>query len=197
MKDINLIPKHYINSKKRRSKKAVGLFFALILVVIITAAIGYPLWMKHDLMEQNEDILEQVKESSSYIEVEKQFNLVKGLYNQRIDLGSKLRIYGTSLTGILDKLESEAPVGLFIVTLNTSGSESSANEISVSISGIARSQADVATYISNLRRNGYFSNIFLSSININSSQSSQDSSSADNTEKECTFNITLFLDNSN
>ncbi|HHV60710.1 MAG TPA: PilN domain-containing protein [Clostridiaceae bacterium] len=162
MKDINLLPKYYLQERQNKAKRYKITLIAVIGLTLLFASIAYPLLVKYSLALRSETILTQIKASSNYIEVQNQFNLIKELYQQRMETGNKLRKNGIEFLLVMDKLEKAMPENMTIVSMSSTQGENSS--IRISLNGIASSQESVATFIRNLRTDGYFDDVVLHSL---------------------------------
>jgi len=190
LKDINLLPKYYILEKQNKAKRYKITMTLIIALTLLSASIAYPLLVKYSLILQRDTILTQIKVSNNYVEAEKQFSLIKGLYNNRMETGDSLRQKGINLLVIFDKLEKALPENFYIVSIALSESENAA--VKITLEGISSSSEGVATFVKNIRSDEYFGNVSLSSLlKSGSFNAANDSQSPSNVQYAFNMNIML------
>ncbi len=188
MKDLNFIPKSYIQAKVNRKRKVLIVLVFSLSFFLLSSMICIPFITKINLEKERDKLLQEVKYSSNYEAVEKQFNSIKKSFDKRLENGQKMSALGEDITYLIRKIEKASPDRLFFMNLNlTAGFDSS----SISLSGLADSEDAIATFISYIRKDGYFNDITLKNVN-------KDSSSEARTGKSVfKFNIDLICTEKN
>ncbi len=73
-----------------------------------------------------------------------------------------MRESGIDIAEILDRLEKASPQDLFIITFNASETKDNSNEIT--LTGISKTQDEVAAFVRNIREDEYFDSVSVSAL---------------------------------
>lgn len=168
MKDLNLIPRSYILEKRKRIKRFYNILAISGIVIVIACMVIFPLGMRYKLILQKNALDRQVKETNNYVAIEKQMNTVQELYKLREDEGNKLEESGIDVKSVFEGIEKALPEKLFITSFGV-GNNAGASQ--VTLSGIASSEDDIATFVKYMREDGHFKNVLVSGLNKMQAQS--------------------------
>lgn len=162
MKDLNLIPKSYIEAKRKKLKKIYSTFAIVGIFLLLALMVVFPLAIRLKLQFQRDGLDREIKKTSNYLSIESQINAINDLYKQREDEGNKLRSYGLDSRTIFDGIEKALPEKLFITSFSASDAKSS--EVQVTLEGVAISDDEIATFVNYMRQNSLFENVVISSV---------------------------------
>ncbi|MCX7920416.1 MAG: PilN domain-containing protein [Clostridia bacterium] len=166
MKDLNLIPKSYLQARKNKIRK---MYYTLAVAgggIILILALALPLQQRFKLQYERDKIDRSVRETSKYITIESQLNAIKELYKQREDEAGRLMKYGVDVAAILEKVERSLPEKLFIKSMDI-GAEEGSEDIQVKLECISESEDEISTFVTYLRSEKYFENIVVYSVKRN------------------------------
>ena len=176
MKDLNLIPKSYLLIRKNKIKKAYLSFLILVIGFILAVAYITPTIYQMNLKRDMQLLQDQVNQSSSYVAIENKFNSLVQAVGIREQEGKNLSIIHSDFSAILSNIENAAPDKLFIETMTTSNEN---NNPTINLKGSADNEYTVASFVRNIIDDGYFKDIQIKSITI------------DSTSKEAVFDIAI------
>jgi Tfp pilus assembly protein PilN len=160
LKDLNLIPKSYLQVKKEKIKKAYLSF--VILIIGFLFAIGYiiPTVYEFNLKKVNNTLQGQVFQSSGYVATENKLNSLKQAVEVREQEGKNLSLIQNDYLKIQNIIEKATPDRLFIKSMTSVCN----NNIAINITGTAENENIVASFVRNMQDEGYFKNIKITSI---------------------------------
>ncbi len=207
MKDLNLIPKSYILAKQKR-KSMLRRTIAFICGSIAAAVlILIPVYIKHNLQLEVDSYNKKAAQTDGNKVLLDKLDAVKQKFSEREKIAAGFNKDLFSAVTLLERLEKSVPHKLFVTELNI-GSQNG-GQVEITMAGMCATEYELASFITNLRGENYFSDITISSIkksealfNLASLPSAVENSSSASLENEkekisphFDFNISLRLKN--
>jgi len=165
VKDINLIPKSYYLKKEKRGKRIIIGVSVFFISIVATFAICVPLYVKAQLQKEMNTLVDEVMKTTGYKANQDNLEQIKMIFNEREQNAKELNKNTFSALEILAQIEKSMPAKLFITDISLAN-ESDGN-VSIILSGNCATQEDIASFLYYLRKNKYFKDIYISSINKN------------------------------
>ena len=156
MKDINLVPRWYVQEKTKKTYWAYMIAAGCVLLAL-TIAIPAATRVKYQIQK---NILEsRLKNMGDYIPTLKQLNSVYALYKSRAEQGDMIREADVDVPALFEELEKASGPRMFIVSLNLNRDDSGL--IKARIKGIAASDSDISEFVRRLRESDRFGGVSL------------------------------------
>jgi len=156
--DINLIPKEYLESKKRLYRAIISSFIAVMIITSISLYF-YNLKLKTDnLLLESQNLAIKIEElnknkyTQEILESIEEKILIKENHIKIIEEDNHL------ISIILVKLEEKIPKDIYFQSLNANSNGN------VTINGIAYDITSIAEFIHSLKEDDFFSNVFVGNI---------------------------------
>ncbi|MDQ2085289.1 PilN domain-containing protein [Herbivorax sp. ANBcel31] len=182
MKDINLVPKSYIQKKKRKSEIIQFSIIGVIIVSIFLVHIFIPVLTKRNLNNRIEILKTQINEMNTYIEIKEEYKIIESMYNQRKATAENLSSVGLDSLKIIERIEESVPEELFIISFSIDNISS--KEKVVSLLGVCESYDDIASFANYLKKHKSFSDVYI--LNV-------DNSGSYGEEKGYTFDLNIHI----
>ncbi|TYQ13352.1 UNVERIFIED_CONTAM: fimbrial assembly protein PilN [Acetivibrio alkalicellulosi] len=187
MKDLNLVPKSYIEKKKRKAEWVYITIVVIIMLGVFSAFTYHPYTTKNNLNKSIKTLETQINSTRMYLQIEEEFNVLKKIYNDRVEEANKIFNIGINYIDVINSIERSMPEKLFIVSLSTE--TNSKGDTVVSLLGICESYDDIASFVRHLKEDNLFSDVYLTTV---TSANNQRGFIADeNTKSTYSFNINL------
>lgn len=162
MKDLNLIPKSYILEKQKRKNRILRTAAGICVGIVSIALFAIPLYMKHTLQLEVDSYNKKAAQTDRYKVLLDRLDAVKQKFNEREKTAGSIGKDLFSAVTLLERLEKGIPERLYVTDLNI-GSQNG-GQVEITLAGICATEKDLASYVTNLREENYFSNIAISSI---------------------------------
>ncbi|HEY9061237.1 MAG TPA: PilN domain-containing protein [Pseudobacteroides sp.] len=162
MKDLNLIPKSYYLNKRKKEKKKLIFLSAFLLGFAIIAAVAYPVYTKLKLKAQLEDIQKGVETTTGYkVNQDKLADANMRFLNLKTE-SEKLSMYSFSSIKVIEKIRQSMPKKLFISDFSITNKND--GNVNILLIGNSASEDDIVSFLYSLRKDNFFDNIYISSI---------------------------------
>ncbi len=166
LKDLNLIPKSYIEDKKNKVKKTYYSIIILIVGFVFVAGYIIPTIFQMSLSKERDAIQLQVNETSDFVSIENKFLSLKNAVKHREETSEKLASLNNNVFEIINVLERASPEYLTITNMATSSENAN---LKIKLKGAANNEYTVASYIRNLKNEDFFESIELIDLTKNQS----------------------------
>ena len=173
MKDINLLSLN--DQKKEREYMAIGKLLVIVLVVVLLVSFivyGTLSLMQWRLAKDEVSIEQRIKAASSILSVKKDIQVKQDKANQLAAIINTMETNSTINTRITDGIAGTMPDNIFLLNYSV---DKSGN---INLMGKSKDMDSIAYFVSKLKGVGLFSDVYLSNISSNNSDSSS-SGSAD------------------
>lgn len=202
MKDINLIPKWYIEKKaKRRKRVKYGIIIGVV-VVLLCCVITVPYTVAAQLRQTLAQQQQILAVSGKYAVMEGYYKMANDEISIRANNVKSIENGNLDNVALLQHIEKAMPID---ASFNTISADTNAPVV-VSLNGTVKSRDSVALMVRNLRQDSFFSNVYLQSVTLAGSanqEANQDevaattekkadkTTSASNNEQKYTFSMQL------
>lgn len=164
MKDFNFLPKGYVEDLrlKRSNKwlKRITIPYVVGMVIMVSV----PIAMNVRLSINKKKVQSNVANNDYYKKKSDQYKILQRIYQQRDEQAKMLDNYGIDPTNVVKDLQGVMPDNMYIryLRMNKAGE----NVWSISMSCVANTQADAATFLEVLRKDKRYYKANVSGFNI-------------------------------
>ncbi len=162
LKDLNLIPKNYFIEKKNKRKKAYLSILILCVGFIIVAVYLIPTVYENNLENEKSSLEQKITQTKDYIVSANEINSLKQAIEAREKEGTLLSQKKLDMLEIVNVIEGASPDKLFIQKFDATGEDES--DIKISLAGVAENEETIASFLSNLKDDGYFREVGIGSV---------------------------------
>ncbi|KNY26706.1 Fimbrial assembly family protein [Pseudobacteroides cellulosolvens ATCC 35603 = DSM 2933] len=162
LKDLNLIPKSYYQNKKKKEKKKLIFLSVFLLSFVVIVSVAYPVYTKMRLNAQLNDLKKKVEDTARYkINQDKLAEANLKFFNLKTE-SEKLSKYSFSSINVIERIAQFMPKKLFITDFSI-GNRNDGN-VNIALKGNCASEEDIVTFLYSLRKDKFFDNIYISTI---------------------------------
>ncbi|MDP4180211.1 MAG: PilN domain-containing protein [Bacillota bacterium] len=162
MKDLNLIPKSYYLKKRKNEKRRIKILTAFLLSIVVVSVIIFPMYYKLNLQKQIDRIQNEVEETTGYKINQQKLDDI----NQKLAIlekeADKLSKNTFSSIKLIDKIRDSIPKKLFITDLSITNKND--GTVVINLVGNSSTEDDIVAFLYHLRKDDFFDNIYISSI---------------------------------
>ena len=188
MKDLNFIPRHYLEKKSHKHKTIFLSVVSAVYGVILVVGIVFPWLSVNQLEKQLKDLKTQSAQDVNYKQTEAQFEMVKQLCDDRENATSSIQKNGIDVLGTIDTIDNIFPQNIEINNFSISEIPKDTTDLLISLSGNAKTVSDMFSFVTYVRDSNSFSDVNFKSIiynnvpasNINNQSLMNASNSANN-----------------
>lgn len=164
MKDLNLVPKFYLDGSKRFRKALLKKVGIIMTGLALIAAFAIPLYLNYRAQHQLQELNTKMAELKVFAEWESQSQQMQDMVKERSQeydfLNAKIGNYHTLKD--LEAIERILPPQVRFVSVNMELNDDFSS--SYSISGVAMQQKDLETYVQSLRTLEKFKDVTIQNI---------------------------------
>ena len=182
---VNLLPEVSRKTVKKRIRPVrqipvTWIIIGLVCVLATCVVLGAVHWVydkkAQNLREEIAGVDTEIKKLGLEIQEVEQFKVRKDDLEKKLGVIHQLKVAQMGPVHILDQLASAVPPRLWLQEISSSG-------FAITIMGSALEHAQISTFIENLKKSPYFSNVELTSDQVGGAQAKQVSTSAGSSVK--------------
>ena len=187
MKDINLISQSHLQKKEGLNSGIVQQLGIAVAAVLVLGILGYGIlaFLQVRLTTKEAAIEQKIKAASPIVAVKKDIQVKQDKIDQLSGIVDLVMAQSVLNTRILDGISSVMPENVFVVNyaLDQTGA--------LNILGKSKDMDSIAYFISKLKGSGLFSDVYLSNVSSNISNSSNPNASSGSTDYNFSALLTL------
>lgn len=171
MKDFNFLPKVYVEELRLKKSNKWLKYIMIPYAVVMSIMIIVPIGMNVRLSIHKNKIQSSVSNESYYKKKSDQYKILQKIYNQRDEQAKMLDNYGINPTDVVKDLQGVMPDNMYIkfLRMNKAGE----NVWNISMSCVANTQEDAATFLEVLRKDKRYYKGKVSSFSIDPDDTTQ------------------------
>lgn len=171
MKDFNFLPKGYVEDLRLKKSdkwlKRITIPYVVGLVIMVTV----PIAMNISLSINKKKVQSSVTNDNYYKKKNDQYKILQRIFNQRDEQAKMLDNYGIDPTDVVRDLQGVMPDNMYIKYLRMS--KAGNNIWNLSMSCVANTQEDAATFLEVLRKDKRYYKGKVSSFSIDKDDTTQ------------------------
>ncbi len=165
MKDLNLIPEHYLDEQVKKERHMLQVVCSVVAVLFLAIVVIVPLVQMYILGVQKGELESKAKEMEKIDSKAQEIRAIKEGINLKGEIERSLLKKDRYYLDLLEMLEGKTPKRVTLTSIMVSDDKSE-----VVIQGVAKDDIAAADYMNSLRKSGSFTEIAIDGLSANTSE---------------------------
>ncbi len=165
MKDLNLIPEHYLEEQVKKERHMLQVVGSVVVVLFLAVVVIVPLVQMYFLSVQKGELETKAKEMEKIDSRAQEIKAIKEGIDLKGEVERSLVSKDRYYIDLLELLEDKTPKRVTLTSIMMSDDKSE-----VTIQGVAKDDIAAADYLNSLRISGNFTEISINGLSANKSE---------------------------